>query len=512
MVRSLFVIGTLILVMMAGARPVLADEPADEGLASLMDETALAVARIDISADEPGAMFASLMFGDQLSLVRPPDWPNTFRKLLTAANVKHIVLVVQIPTMSDRRPTTFEAICVIPTDRPESAEAVARLAALGLPDKSWRVATRGKYCLLGPAELIESALSSPRPQRASVETALAAAGDAPLAVVIAPSADQRRVLTTMLPQLPAADGGDILRAWATDAEWTTLAFVPEQSFRIIVHADSPARAAALATSLQAFLKGTISKVRSINGQPAELGTLVAAFEQSVTANDVVLTADLKKLPPGNSIFRQAADGALQQVRRREAFRSLKLVGLGMHNYHDVNKRFPDTAIRGADGKPLLSWRVQLLPYLDQKALYDEFHLDEPWDSEHNRKLIERMPEVYRMPTGLPQGKTAIVLPIGAATAWPNGRGLNIREFIDGTSKTIMAVEADDEHAVTWTQPADLAFDPAKPTAGLGSRFGQGFLALSADGAAHFLPLDTDPETLRQLFTPAGKEPVSWPGR
>ena len=132
-----------------------------------------------------------------------------------------------------------------------------------------------------------------------------------------------------------------------------------------------------------------------------------------------------------------------------------------------------------------------MPFLDQEALYKEFHLDEPWDSEHNRKLIERMPDVYRLTTGLPPGKTCVQLPVGAATAWPDGRGLAIREFTDGTSRTILAVETDDEHAVVWTQPADLAFDPANPTAGLGSHFGEGFLALSADGAAHFLPRECE---------------------
>jgi len=517
MTRSLFVIGTLLLASLLSATlnaPVFCAEPGadDEGLASLMDETALAAIRIDITSDEPGATFASLMFGDQLSLVRPPDWPNTFRKLLSAANVKDVVLILQIPTLMSHRPLAVDALCVIPTDKPESADAVARLAGLGLPDKSWRVATRGKYCLLGPAELVESALSSPRPQRASIEAALAAAGEAPLAVVIAPSTDQRRVLTAMLPQLPAEDGGDILRTWATDAEWTTLAFVPERSFQVIVHAKSPESATSLAGSLEKFLSGTISEIRTINGRPVQLGTLLAALEQRVESSDVVLTADVTKLPPGENIFRQAADSALLQVKRREVMRSLKEVAIGFHSYHDVNKRFPDTAIKNADGMPLLSWRVQLLPYLDQKALYDEFHLDEPWDSEHNRKLIERMPDVYRLTTNLPRGKTAIVLPIGKETAWPEGRGLKIREFTDGTSRTILAVEADDEHAVTWTQPEDLDFDPAKPTAGLGSRFGDGFLALSADGAAHFLPLDADPNTLRQLFTPAGREPVSWPGR
>ncbi len=91
-----------------------------------------------------------------------------------------------------------------------------------------------------------------------------------------------------------------------------------------------------------------------------------------------------------------------------------------------------------------------------------------------------------------------------------GRGLAIRDFTDGTSRTILALETDDEHAVVWTQPADLHYDPAQPAAGLGGHFGKGFLATYADGSVHYLPLDIDPEILRALFTPSGGEVVKWP--
>src|SRR2546421_12689862 len=69
----------------------------------------------------------------------------------------------------------------------------------------------------------------------------------------------------------------------------------------------------------------------------------------------------------------------------------------MHGYHDTHKHFPPAALRGKEGKPLLSWRVLLLPYLEQDSLYKEFHLDEPWDSEHNKKLLARMPKLFAGP-------------------------------------------------------------------------------------------------------------------
>ncbi len=509
MFRPLTALCLLLLATIAG--PLAADE--GDGLATLMDETAVAVARIDIRAEEPAATFASLAFGGQLAPSESALWPKVFQKLLTAAGVRHVNLIVQVPS---KLPTgyqlfTMESLCVIACENPETAEQIAKLPGLPLPDKSWRVATRGRYCLIGPADLVTSALTGKHPERPAIEPALAAAGDAPLVFVIAPSADQRRVLASLLPELPAERGGDLLHAWADQTEWTTVAFEPDRSFRLIVRATSPQQAISLAGVLDTFLRDTVAKIRAINGSPVQFGPLLAALEERVDNDEIVLSVDLSKLPPADNVFRQAADNALSAVNRRQAMQHLKRIGIAMHNNHDVYKRFPDAAIRAADGKPLLSWRVHVLPFLDEMALYKEFHLDEPWDSEHNRRLIERMPDVYRIAGGIAPGKTCVVLPIGAATAWPEGRGLPIREFTDGTSRTILAVEADNEHAVVWTQPADLAYDPAHPAAGLGHP-GKGFLAGSADGAVHFLPLDAKPETLGALFTPAGREPVSWPGQ
>jgi hypothetical protein len=510
--RSLTAHCTLLLATIAGPLVAAADD--GNGLATLMDETALAVARIDISAEEPAATFASLAFGGQLRPAQSANWPKMFQKLLAAAGVRHVVLILQVPS---QLPTSYqqfsiEALCVVPCDKAETAEAIGKLPGLLPPGKSWRVATRGRYCLLGPTGLVTSALAGNHPTRPNIETALAAAGDAPLSLVVAPSADQHRVLSALLPELPAEHGGSVLRAWAGQAKWTTMAYHPDRKFELIIRTTSSQNAISLADSFDSLLNGTAAKVRAINGRPVQTGPLLAAIEKRVDNDNVILSVDLAKLPPADNIFRQAANSALLVVNRHQAMQHLKQIGIAMHSYHDKEKRFPDAASRNASGKPLLSWRVHILPFLDQTSLYNEFHLNEPWDSEHNRELIARMPDVYRIAGGLAPGKTCLELPIGAATTWPDGRGIKIRENIDGTSKTILAVETNDEYAVFWTQPSDLSYDPAHPAAGLGSHFGEGFLALSADAAAHFMPLDTNADTLRALFTPAGREPVNWPGQ
>ena len=103
-----------------------------------------------------------------------------------------------------------------------------------------------------------------------------------------------------------------------------------------------------------------------------------------------------------------ADPKVGQKERDKSETNLRMIALAMHNYIGNSKetRFPPAAIR-KDGKPLLSWRVALLPHLEQQALYDQFHLDEPWNSPHNKKLLNKMPDVYApvIRTDEPRGST-----------------------------------------------------------------------------------------------------------
>ncbi len=187
------------------------------------------------------------------------------------------------------------------------------------------------------------------------------------------------------------------------------------------------------------------------------------------------------------------------------------LALAWHNYHDVYKHFPTAVSFDAEGKKTrLSWRVHVLPFLEQRQLYDEFRLNEPWDSEHNRKLISRLPAIFRPANEklAAEGKTKFVMPLGEKTIAPNeSKPLSFRDITDGTSNTIMLVEADDEHAVVWTKPDDLEIDLAKPLSGLAVRPAGGFLAARCDGSIDFLRTTIDPKQLAAMFTRAGGEPV-----
>jgi hypothetical protein len=195
--------------------------------------------------------------------------------------------------------------------------------------------------------------------------------------------------------------------------------------------------------------------------------------------------------------------------------SLRQVGVAWHNYHDVHVTFPTgetTSLAPPSAHNMgLSWRVKALPFLNEVALYNQFNLDEPWDSPHNKTLISKLPAVYRPRNAklAAQGKTRFVAPVGDKLITTNKhRPVEIQSITDGTSNTIMVVEADDQHAVVWTKPDDLDVDLAKPLTGLAIRPPGGFLVLMADGNVRFLRAGIKPTTLAALFTRAGGEVVA----
>lgn len=194
---------------------------------------------------------------------------------------------------------------------------------------------------------------------------------------------------------------------------------------------------------------------------------------------------------------------------RKSLNNMKQIGLALHNYHDRFNRFPAPASLGKDDKKLLSWRVAILPYIDQQELYDQFHLDEPWDSDHNKKLIEKMPDVFRSPGQKgDKGTTVYLAADGKQSVFEGPKPIGLRSIIDGSSNTIIVVEADDDRAVIWTKPEDLKYDVEKPLTGLGKMTPKGFLALMCDGSVQRIPLDTSLDDIRALFTKDGRETVN----
>ena len=202
-----------------------------------------------------------------------------------------------------------------------------------------------------------------------------------------------------------------------------------------------------------------------------------------------------------------------QKKRAETQNNLKDLMLAILNYEAATHYFPTRAQFDANGKPLLSWRVLILPYLGEgeAKLYSEFRLNEPWDSEHNRKLIARMPKVFKHPRIDKPGMTNYLAVVGEECMFDvEDKPVQMKHVMDGTSHTIALVEADSDRAVEWTKPEDWEFDPNNPMSRVAASRPGGFLVASADGSVRFIDESTDPQAIKAMMTRDGGEQVMRP--
>ncbi len=202
-------------------------------------------------------------------------------------------------------------------------------------------------------------------------------------------------------------------------------------------------------------------------------------------------------------------GVMEAAKRAPSMNNLKNLAQAMHFYENDNGRFPPAAQPAMDGSPGLSWRVLVLPYVDEGNLFKQFKLNEPWDSPNNKKLIEHMPRIYQPVMGEPKpGMTYYQVFTGPGTIFETPRKLapgqtpnamRATGIQDGASQTILIIEAGDP--VVWTKPDDLVYDDKKPIPKLGGLFSDRIHAALADAApVTIMKTGLDEKLLRLAIT------------
>jgi len=197
-------------------------------------------------------------------------------------------------------------------------------------------------------------------------------------------------------------------------------------------------------------------------------------------------------------------GRYRAIREYDA--NMRQVALAILHYEREHGRVPPAVVRDAEGRPLYSWRVLVLPYLDAQDLYDEFHLDEPWDSPHNHQFLDRMPNIFKSP-GDPRSRlTHIAAFVGPGTMFeePTGPSTIARDRLvdvpDGAANTLLLGES--ANAIPWTAPIDLEIAPDRPLPALGGSLGhdlKDFAAAFADGSVDRIPNDISPTSFRAMI-------------
>jgi hypothetical protein len=484
-----------------------------------VDSGVLAVVELDLARGDLHA------FADRMATVRPPSpvtdvitplltWSDALRR----AGARELFVVVNL---SDWPGPPF---VVVPLNEGADAAAIGRLfcgegGAEPPPIRFPTCATIHHAVMAGTPAALERVRSAPPVNRPELAAAFAAVGEETigLRLLILPSPDTRRVLEETLPNLPPELGGRPITELTRGVLWVAagLSAGPEPSLKLVVAAPSPEAAQDL-KRLGQDLVTSVRKSRPLQDVMPEFPQLAAQLRTEIVGDRIIARADAQLAARLiDSVVRPSREGALQaQCTNHE-----KQIALAMHNYASRHDRaFPPAFAADKAGKPLLSWRVLILPYLEQDALFKEFHLDEPWDSPHNQALIAKMPQVYRCPAGRADlaraGKTRYLAPRGPNTILRGVQPVKLSEITDGFSNTILFVDAGDERAEIWTKPADWDVFPDPQAAAAGvftthrGRTNPGTNCAFADGAVRFLHGTIKPETLRALLTFNGGEVIS----
>ena len=207
----------------------------------------------------------------------------------------------------------------------------------------------------------------------------------------------------------------------------------------------------------------------------------------------------------------AIQAAREAARRAQCTNNLKQIAIALHSYHDVYGSFPPAYLADSDGKPMHSWRVLILPFIEEQGLYTRYNFDEPWDGPNNSLLAAQIPAAYRCPSDLAGATTTNYAAItGPGTVFDGATSSSISSITDGTSNTLMIGES--TAGINWMEPRDL--DVSQMSFGINggpteisSHHPGGAQAAFADGSIHFLSQVVNGQLLRSLTTKAGGEPV-----
>jgi hypothetical protein len=252
----------------------------------------------------------------------------------------------------------------------------------------------------------------------------------------------------------------------------------------------------------------------------------------------ITTARLRALPDEIPFAATALDRNPDVVREAKA-RSLSInnltrIGLAIHNFYATFDRFPPAVIYGPDGKPWHSWRVMILPWLEEMEIYRAYDFSQPWDSPKNKALLDKMPAVYRDPKygdtkdnfthyAALVGPGAVFRPEGAKQIDPanppfNSGGMGLASITDGTSNTVMISSVEPQRKLPWTKPEDIdvgaAFKGVGQPGGIAAPYlfrgpggGKAAPFLFADATVRMIGASVNPKTLAALITRAGGEVI-----
>lgn len=481
-------------IFLAGAAFANADESRTAPISAYLGNDTVLVGWADVDdVDVPGFQ----AFAKKYDLrTGPMDEVTQLQKALKTVGVERIFAIATFADMSPGGP-----LAVLPST-PEKVETVQLLMTTIVPRKVANVIVHGDNVLIGSQKVLDRYTAKGKAKPYTELVAAVNEVQLPNAVIVRVPAASAIFLSPVIPELMnkllLSDTTDLntVSSIAMSTEIISLsASIPPQQAVLKVEMASEEMASALADITNSAMKNseqTKNLQVKVDGKIAQL----------VLANNEAVESAMD----GLMMLLAPAKASAKQLQRMN---SMKQIGLAMHNYYDVYRTLPPQALGSKDGKKLLSWRVLILPFLDQNELYQKFKLDEPWDSEHNLKLIDEIPFVYsgEVPSNAkPNGKTRLQTPLRSDSVFGRvGQATSFRDIIDGTSNTLMVVEVPADKAVIWTKPEDVTAEGEVAPSLFTAEGEDGFLALFCDGSVRKIASTIATKTLVALLTMNGGE-------
>jgi len=355
----------------------------------------------------------------------------------------------------------------------------------------------------------------PAEQDSIWQSALEATKEFPVQCVVLLPAYVRETFREIAPQMPESLSGGSADWLIEGARWISLGLdTKAATARIVVQSGSEESAKIFAKNLPKLLRSIVSNTVPDKESALALSVLIGMIKPELSGDRVIVSLTYDQ---NNQSLLQfgaiVASSIVAPITATTTSNRMKQFALGFHNYQSAYQAFP-TYLNMAKTKVKsgLSWRVHILPFIGFNELYQEFKLDEAWDSPHNIKLLDKMPAIY-LPTAdmnqsveLKPYHTTYVAPIGTKTVFGQNEPMQFRNITDGTSNTIAFVELKLQHAIPWTSPQEYPFDESNPTAKLRDYNGKTVVAMF-DGSVTNLKLDLSKETWLALFSRNGAEIV-----
>jgi hypothetical protein len=365
---------------------------------------------------------------------------------------------------------------------------------------------KGFYLL----EQVGAVKDTKKTKRTDIVQGFDAMGSLPFGAMLFPSKDNPLDLGKIFPSLKKAKGKEGEASGILNGlKLVTLGiYLDPWRIEMVIQTEN----SELANDVQkSILKAIQSIPDLVQAQVEEVGKdpvfkALAAMVKSVSIMDDKVTIVITDFDPYFEIAARINEQNQAKAAAASSMNKVKNIATALLAYHKDKGKFPPAATLSKEGKPLLSWRVQILPYLGHNFLYKQFRQNEPWDSEHNKKFIRRIPPSFReTQDDLNKGTTPFQAPVGIATLFnPGGTGTNSIQIINELSNTIMLVKVPEDKTAIWTKPEDWEIDISLPAKDLLKGFSNAIVFACADGEVKAIPLKEAEEKIKSMLVIDGK--------